>query len=75
MCPFEPKVDFRHAAPSSIRAEIFQRANSGAKSDRVKNPMQGNAPDWKTSARASRRARRMAAMQGSGSLPLSVAAL
>jgi hypothetical protein len=45
MCPFEPKVDFRHTAPSSVRVEIFQHANSGANSDRVRNPMQGNAQD------------------------------
>ena len=64
MRPFEPKIDFAHAASSSIRVVIFQRANSGANSDRVKNPMQGNAPDWKTSPRARRRARRIAAMQG-----------
>ena len=64
MCPFEPKVNFRHAAPSSIRVEIFQRANSGVNSDRVKNPMQGNAPDLNTSPRAKRRARMFAATQG-----------
>lgn len=41
---FEAKIDFAHAATFSIRVAIFQRANSGSNSDRVKNPMHGNAP-------------------------------
>lgn len=61
---FEPKIDFAHAATSSIRLVIFQRANSGANSARVKNPMHGNAPYWKTSPRAKRRAKRIAATHG-----------
>ena len=64
MRPFEPKIDLAHAATSSTRVVIFQRANSGANSESVKNPMQGNAPDLNTSPRAKRRARMFAAMQG-----------
>jgi len=54
MRPFEPKIDLAHAATSSTRVVIFQRANSGTNSESAKNPMQGNAPDLNTSPRAKR---------------------